>query len=55
MILPAATFKPAIKCSSSNKACLAPLLAMVTANGIVAFVSAIVEVRATPPGMLATQ
>ena len=46
---------PARRCASSVAACRQPLSASATTNGSVALPSACVAVRATAPGMLATQ
>src|SRR4051794_28271601 len=53
--LPAATFKPSMNPESESSARCTPSSASLTTNGIVAFVSAYVDVIGTAPGMLATQ
>src|SRR5262249_26844904 len=52
---PAATLRPSPKCTSSRSACFHPLSASARTYGSVALLSARVDVRATAPGMLATQ
>ena len=53
--LPLCTLRPALRCGSSRRARRQPLLASAMVKGRVALLSAKVEVRATAPGMLATQ
>jgi hypothetical protein len=52
---PSHTFRPARKCASSAIARFQPLSASAIAWPIVALPSANVDVRATAPGMFATQ
>ena len=55
VIWPAQTFSPARRCTSSCSARRQPLSASASTKGRVTLFSAKVEVRATAPGMLATQ
>src|SRR5207244_12797384 len=52
--LPSAMLSPLSNAGLSHNALFHPLLASCIAYGSVAFVSASVDVRGTPPGMLAT-
>ena len=51
---PSATLRPLSSAGLSLSACFQPLFANCAAYGSVAFVSASVDVRGTPPGMFAT-
>ena len=55
VIRPRCTLSPSARCASSRQACFQPLFAIASTKGMVALPKASVEVRATAPGMLATQ